>query len=71
MGQKCSGNILPNILGTLKLLNFSAFNYWMFMPIIGPHIGAVLGSFLYDLLISHHWPVDEMEQDIHLDKITT
>ena len=26
------------------------------MPILGPHIGAVLGSLLYDLFVGLHWP---------------
>ena len=31
-------------------------NYWFYVPIIGPHIGAIVGSLLYDLFVGLHWP---------------
>ena len=40
-------------------LFFSAANYWFWVPIVAPHLGAVLGSFLYDFFIALHWPDDE------------
>jgi len=40
---------------------FSAYNFWMFMPIVGPHLGALIGSFLYDLFVGFHWPPDDEE----------
>ena len=33
----------------------------MFMPIVGPHLGALIGSFLYDLFVGFHWPLDDEE----------
>ncbi len=38
---------------------FSAYDYWMFMPILGPHLGAVIGSLGYDLMVGFHWPLEE------------
>jgi len=35
---------------------FSAGNGWWWVPIVGPSIGAVLGGFVYDLLITKHHP---------------
>lgn len=43
---------------------FSAFDYWMFMPILGPHLGAIIGSLLYDLFVGFHWPLDDQEAGI-------
>lgn len=41
--------------------SLSAYNFWMFMPIVGPHLGALIGSFLYDLFVGFHWPPDDEE----------
>lgn len=30
---------------------------WMWVPIIGPHIGAILGTVVYMLCVGLHWPV--------------
>ena len=35
---------------------FSASNYWFYVPIVATHIGGILGSVFYDLLIGLHWP---------------
>jgi len=38
---------------------FSYRNYnWFWVPIVGPHIGAILGSLIYLLLVEIHWPVE-------------
>ena len=29
------------------------------MPVVGPHVGAVLGASLYQLFIGLHWSVEE------------
>ena len=29
------------------------------MPIIGPHLGAIIGSLFYDLFIGFHWPQEQ------------
>lgn len=37
-------------------------NYsWWWIPVVGPHIGAVLGAWVYWLLVEMHWPEDEEE----------
>ena len=39
------------------LFIYSYRNYnWFWVPIIGPHIGAILGAILYLLLVEVHWP---------------
>ena len=40
----------------------SVFNYWFYVPIVATHIGGVVGSTLYDLLIGWHIP-DEVDED--------
>uniref|UniRef100_A0A5S6R1C1 Aquaporin n=1 Tax=Trichuris muris TaxID=70415 RepID=A0A5S6R1C1_TRIMR len=35
---------------------FSYRNYWFWVPIIGPHLGAITGAALYQLLVAIHWP---------------
>lgn len=34
---------------------FSAGNYYFWIPIIGPMLGSVFGTFLYWIFISNHW----------------
>lgn len=42
-----------------------AFSYkdytWFWIPIVGPHIGAILGVLVYKLCIEAHWPEDKFE----------
>ncbi|XP_077149909.1 aquaporin-3-like [Ranitomeya variabilis] len=35
---------------------FSAGGHWWWVPVVGPMVGGVIGSFLYDLLIGIHHP---------------
>ena len=44
-------------------------DYWMFMPIVGPHLGAIIGSLFYDLCIGFHWPQHQMENQKNQEKI--
>ena len=39
---------------------FSAFDYWFYVPIVGPHCGAILGSLLYEVFVNLHWPNEEL-----------
>jgi len=32
------------------------FHYFFWIPVVGPHIGAIIGAFLYQALIGAHWP---------------
>ena len=38
---------------------FTAGDYWWWVPIVGPCIGAVVGAYVYDLLITFHHPPEE------------
>jgi hypothetical protein len=38
------------------------------MPILGPHLGAIIGSFLYDLFVGFHWPLDDQETGIEVSE---
>jgi len=48
---------------------FSYRNYnWFWVPIVGPHIGAILGVVVYILFIEAHWP-DAEEDHIRADDV--
>ena len=38
------------------------------MPILGPHLGAIIGSLLYDLFVGFHWPPDDQETGIEVSE---
>ena len=38
------------------------------MPILGPHLGAIIGSLLYDLFVGFHWPTDDQETGIDVSE---
>jgi len=38
---------------------FSAGHYYFWIPIVGPHLGALIGASLYYFLIEHHMPGEE------------
>ena len=38
------------------------------MPILGPHLGAIIGSLLYDLFVGFHWPPDDQETEIEVSE---
>lgn len=43
---------------------------WFWIPIVGPHIGAILGVIIYMLFIEVHWPV-ETDEALATDVIVT
>jgi MIP family channel proteins len=42
---------------------FRAGNHWWWVPIVGPCVGAVLGGWIYDLLVTRHHPQGERAQE--------
>jgi MIP family channel proteins len=42
---------------------FRAGNHWWWVPIVGPCVGAVLGGWIYDLLITRHHPRGERAKE--------
>jgi len=46
---------------------FTQGHYYFWIPIIGPHIGAILGAIIYIFMIEMHHPVDRMQMSIPLD----
>ncbi|XP_060066572.1 aquaporin-10-like [Ylistrum balloti] len=40
--------------------SYNGYSYF-WIPVLGPHIGAVLGTVVYDLCIGFHWPDDDRE----------
>ena len=39
--------------------NFRDRNYWFWVPIVGPTVGAVVGAWLYNLCVDLHSPKPE------------
>lgn len=42
---------------------FTAYNYWWWVPIVGPLCGGVLGGFAYDLFVTKLHPSEPNERD--------
>jgi len=38
---------------------FTSFNSYFWIPIVGPHLGAFIGVFVYLALVENHWPEDD------------
>ncbi|KRX92759.1 Aquaporin-9 [Trichinella pseudospiralis] len=64
-GYNCGGAINPARDFSPRLLTsltgwgsetFSIRNYWFWVPILGPHIGGLIGAALYKLFVGIHWP---------------
>lgn len=47
---------------------FSAYNYYFWIPIVGPHIGAVCGAWMYLLLVGIHAPDKDESRYIEDDE---
>jgi len=68
-GANCGYALNPARDLSPRLLTFIAgwgnqvFSYknftWFWIPIVGPHIGAILGVFVYRICIEAHWPVEK------------
>jgi glycerol uptake facilitator-like aquaporin len=42
---------------------FRANNYYFWIPICAPLLGATFATFLYAFMIGNHWPNDKPESD--------
>lgn len=53
-------DLAPRILTLIAGWGNQVFSYkdysWFWVPIIGPHIGAIFGVIIYVLFIEAHWP---------------
>lgn len=40
------------------MLSYSRFRGgdWFWVPVLGPHIGAIFGALLYNICVGLHWP---------------
>jgi len=47
------------------------FDYFFWIPIIGPHLGAILGALIYQALIGIHWPHIYEERQVVITTTTT
>lgn len=36
------------------------YNYF-WVPVVGPHIGAIVGAYIYKFMIGMHWPENDKE----------
>ena len=45
-------------------MNYLHFRNYSWVPIIGPHVGAILGAFLYQLTVAVHHPDNEDEYEL-------
>lgn len=41
------------------VFSYRNFN-WVWVPIFGPHIGTIIGAWIYKLCIESHWPPEEV-----------
>ncbi|XP_013414004.1 aquaporin-7 [Lingula anatina] len=55
-------DLAPRIFITISGWGAEAFSFreynWFWVPIIGPHVGALLGAFIYQIFVGLHWPED-------------
>ncbi|XP_050050937.1 aquaporin-10-like [Dermacentor andersoni] len=40
------------------VFSFRAYN-WFWVPVVGPHLGAVIGVWIYKLAVDNHWRADD------------
>lgn len=43
--------------------SYRDYNYF-WVPVIGPHIGSVVGALIYQLCVGLHWPAEEVQLQV-------
>lgn len=68
----------PCITVFIHLFSYRANNYWFFVPICAPFLGAVVGVLMYQLMIGYHLEVEVQkkqreteEERFKLSNVTT
>ncbi|XP_063435545.1 aquaporin-10-like [Mytilus trossulus] len=66
--------LAPRIFTSIAGWGVGVFSYndykYFWIPVLGPHVGAILGAFLYQFLIRFHWPeVVEISSDIQIQEL--
>jgi hypothetical protein len=41
-----------------KIQSICSIEQWSWVPLLGPHLGGLLGALIYTLFIEAHWPDD-------------
>ena len=47
---------------------FTAFSNWSYVPVVACHLGAIIGSLLYDILIGWHFNTEGQAKDENENK---
>lgn len=48
---------------------YSFRNYsWFWVPVVAPHVGAILGAFIYQYAVGLHWPPDNIDSPLKLSE---
>lgn len=53
----------PRIFTSIAGWKAGPFSYrdgnWFWVPILGPHVGAILGALFYNICVGLHWPIQQ------------
>ncbi|KAL1429986.1 hypothetical protein MTO96_015478 [Rhipicephalus appendiculatus] len=60
-------DLAPRVFTAMAGWGVEVFSYrdynWFWVPIVGPHIGAIVGAWLYTLAVELHWPGSSYDMD--------
>jgi hypothetical protein len=62
---------IENYIHILWIFFFSFRDYkYFWVPVLGPHLGAIIGAFVYQICVGCHWPESyEVTSDIQIEEI--